>query len=198
MNDFISLLVRNTTSLDAPKTLGTGRFLAGVLACLVAGSAIAQAPTGLNTNFEDNSQPWQESAIQLPAAPNKADLLDFDVGGTTTMRFAVDAKSLSVGNDGVVRYTLVSRSASGAENVSYEGIRCESYEKKLYAFGQKDGSWSRSRRDKWDAITGTAANRQHAVLAKEYFCRHKIVEGNAKQIIDRIRYNQPLIGEPAR
>lgn len=179
-------------------TRRTWRALGGLLALAAAGSAIAQAPARLNQGFEENEQPWQEAAIQLPAAPKAENLAEFEVSGTTTLRFAVDVASISVGEDGVVRYTLVSRSPSGAQGISYEGIRCESYEKKLYAFGQKDGSWTRSRRDQWDLITGTVANRQHAALARDYFCRHKIVEGNAKLIADRLRHNQPLVLEPNR
>lgn len=135
--------------------------------------------------------------MQLPAAPKPENLAEFEVSGSTTLRFAVDITSISAGDDGVVRYTLVSRSPSGAQSISYEGIRCESYEKKLYAFGQKDGNWTRSRRDQWDLITGTGANRQHAALARDYFCRHKIIEGNAKDIANRLRYQQPLVVSPS-
>ena len=165
---------------------------------LTATVVTSHAQSRLNEEFDENFKPWQETAIQLPAAPKPENLVEFEVSGTTTLRFAVDVNSISVGDDSVVRYTLVSRSPSGAQSVSYEGIRCESYQKKLYAIGQKDGSWTRSRRDQWEVITGTGANRQHAALARDYICRHKIVEGNARQIADRLRYKQPLVLEPGR
>lgn len=171
--------------------------LAGFAALLAAGSAMSQVTPRLNAGFEEDTQPWQEVAVQLPAAPKPENLAEFEVSGSTTLRFSVDVTSISTGDDGVVRYTLVSRSPSGAQGISYEGIRCESYEKKLYAFGQKDGSWTRSRRDQWDLITGTGANRQHAALARDYFCRHKIIEGNAKDIANRLRYQQPLVISPS-
>lgn len=171
--------------------------LAGFAALLAAGSAMSQVTPRLNAGFEEDTQPWQEVAVQLPAAPKPENLVEFEVSGSTTLRFSVDVTSISTGDDGVVRYTLVSRSPSGAQGISYEGIRCESYEKKLYAFGQKDGSWTRSRRDQWDLITGTGANRQHAALARDYFCRHKIIEGNAKDIANRLRYQQPLVISPS-
>jgi hypothetical protein len=165
---------------------------AGLLALLAAGAS-AQAQSRFDEDFDDSSKPWQEIAIQLPALPQKENLLEFDVGETATMRFFVDAKSISVGDDAVVRYTLVSRSPSGAENISYEGLRCETQERKLYAFGHKDGSWSRSRRDQWERYTGTVANSQHAALARDYFCTHKVVEGNAEQITRRLRDKRPLM-----
>lgn len=165
----------------------------GVLALLTVGSSASQAQSRFEEDFDDTDKPWQEITVQLPAAPEKANLLNFDVGNTTSMHFAVDARSISVGDDGVVRYTLVSRSPSGVENISYEGIRCATQERKLYAFGHKDGSWTRSRRDRWERFTGTVANRQHATLARDYFCTSTVVEGNAEQIMRRLRDKRRLI-----
>jgi hypothetical protein len=164
-----------------------------ITAALIAASATAHAQSGTNQHADDTDKPWQEAAFQLPAPPNKSDLLEFYVSGIATQVFAVDAKSVSVGEDGVVRYTLVGRSASGAENISYEGIRCESFEKKLYAFGHKDGSWSRSRRDQWQRISNTLANRQHGALARDYLCSHKVVAGSAEEIVARIREQHPTM-----
>ncbi len=160
-----------------------------LLAVLAGASAASTAQSRFEEEFDDLDKPWQEIAVQLPAMPKKENLLGFVASETATMRFAVDAKSISVGDDGVVRYTLVSSSPSGAQNISYEGIRCETQEKKLYAFGHKDGSWSRSRRDRWKHFSGTTANRQHATLARDYFCDHKVVAGNAEQLVRNLRDN---------
>lgn len=151
-----------------------------------------QPQSRIDEDFDDEHKPWQELAVQLPAAPLPADLLPFYVSATATQSFAIDAKSLSAGSDGVVRYTLVADSPNGAKNVTYEGIRCNSFEKKIYAIGQPDDGWSRSRRNQWERIVQNAANRQHAVLAKEYFCENSAVAGTAKQMRDRIRLQQPL------
>ena len=133
-----------------------------------------------------------ESEVTLPAPPQKNQLLPFYVSPTTTMDFAIDAKSLSVSPEGIVRYTLVITSKAGATNVSYEGIRCSSAEKKLYATGKPDGSWSSSRRDAWSPIWDVGANRQHAALVKDYFCEGGAVAGKAETIVDRIRKQKPL------
>lgn len=141
----------------------------------------------------DGEKPvWQESAINLPAAPKKENLLSFYVSPTATIDFSIDSKSLSVDKDGVVRYTLVAVSRTGATNISYEGIRCQSAEKKLFAFGQPDGSWSRARRDAWDVIRENNANRQHATLALEYFCEGGSVAGKVETIVERLRRKKPL------
>ena len=44
------------------------------------------------------------------------------------------------GVDAIVRFTVVARSAQ-AENVSYEGFRCIERERKVYAYGRRDGTW---------------------------------------------------------
>lgn len=155
---------------------------------LLAGVALAQ-----KTEDDDGQeQPWKEATIELPASPKQDDLLPFYVSATATQSFAIDARSLTVGTDGVIRYTLVSTSEAGARNVSYEGIRCATYEKKLYAFGQSDGTWTRSRRDEWLRISDNAANRQHAALAGDYFCLEKTVAGTASDMARRLRYQRTL------
>lgn len=133
-----------------------------------------------------------ESEVALPAPPQKNHLLPFYVSPIATMDFAIDARSLTVSPEGIVRYTLVITSKAGASNVSYEGIRCSSAEKKLYAIGKPDGSWSPSRRDAWSPIADVGANRQHAALVKDYFCDGGTVAGKAEAIIDRIRKQKPL------
>lgn len=129
--------------------------------------AYAQAP-GFDADYEELI--WEEIQPQLPAAPKEAALLPFFVSASTQNRFFVDGDSISVGSDGVVRYALVVVSAAGARNVSYEGIRCDTGERRLYAFGRADGSWSKARGNAWVKIKDSSLNRQHAALYNEYFC----------------------------
>lgn len=165
---------------------------------LLAGAAAASAQSSrFEEDFDDTDKPWQEIAIQLPSAPKEENLVRFYVSPTATQTFLIDTQSLTLGSDGVIRYTLVAISNSGAKNISYEGIRCASYERKLYAFGQPDGTWSRSRRDQWERISSNASNRQHAALAKDYFCSEKSVAGKAEDMIERLRYNKTLAPQNA-
>jgi len=159
---------------------------------LLVVATVVHGQSNFDEEFDDQEKPWQEITVQLPEPPAAENLLPFYVSPTATQTFAIDAKSLSVGTDGVVRYTLVTKSAEGATNVSYEGIRCQSYEKKLYAFGHADGKWSRSRRDQWERIGANTTNRQHAALAKDYFCQEKVVAGTAKDMVQRLRSQRPL------
>jgi len=142
--------------------LGCGGLLA--LVCFSGG-----ARAGLLTDDEDK-EPWKEAEVSFPPAPKPADLLRFEVSATTPNDFFVDLATLSVGQDGVVRYVLVVKSPRGAENVTFEGIRCASGERRLYAIGQADGTWVASRNTAWEHISFNTYNRAQAALAKEYFC----------------------------
>jgi hypothetical protein len=156
-------------------------------------SAVAQPNSGLSDeDFDDDSKSWQEIKTEIPPAPQVANLVSFYVSPTATMNFFIDLNSISAGKDGVVRYTLVSKSQAGAENISYEGIRCQTYENKLYAFGQKDGSWSRARLSGWKQINETSGNRQHAALAKDFLCQDAMVAGKVDDIRSRLRSNRPI------
>ena len=145
-----------------------------------------------NTDDADSDALKAESPVVLPAPAQKNNLLSFYVSPTTTLDFAVDAKSVSVTEEGTVRFVLVVTSQSGASNISYEGIRCSTGEKKLYAIGQTNGSWSVARKDVWDPIIDRGINRQHAALAKDYFCEMGMVAGKAEVIVDRLRKKKAL------
>lgn len=168
-----------------------------LLACLLLGVApqlLAQtgAPFGsrpLVSGFEEDyeKKPWQEIALQLPAPPRQENLLRFDVGPATRNAFFIDPDSISIGEDGVIRYTLVAKTPEGASNVSFEGIRCETRERRFYAFGRSDGTWSRSRNNQWEPVREGGVNRQHAALFQEYFCPAGVIADSVKGVQQALR-----------
>ncbi|CAN5420635.1 CNP1-like family protein [soil metagenome] len=158
-----------------------------VLALLIVVANLCSAQTSFDLEFDDQNKPWSEMQMQLPAAPVIDKLIPFYVSATSTQEFALDPASLVIGADGVIRYTIVATSSAGARNISHEGIRCKSYEKKVYAFGHADGSWVRARRDQWEPIRNNAANRQHASLAKDHFCYGEVIAAKADQILEKMR-----------
>src|SRR5690242_13638733 len=91
----------------------------------------------------DHERPWVELQTELPPYPEQENLLQFDAGPASSNTHYVDGASITVGEDGVVRYTLVIKSPTGAMNVSYEGIRCQTEEKRTYAYGRNDKTWAR-------------------------------------------------------
>ena len=113
---------------------------------------------------------WDEVQAQLPEYPKPENYLPLRVSATTPFDFFVDAKSVSVGKDGVVRYSLIAKSSAGALNVSFEGIRCSERKFRIYAFGRSDNTWSEARSSLWQPMPADSRNAQRAVLYSEYFC----------------------------
>jgi len=130
---------------------------------------------------------WKEVETTLPTYPASADLIPFSVSPAATARFFIDGKSLRLGEDGVLRFTLLVRAAGGAENLSYEGIRCDTAERKLYATGRGNGEWARVRSEAWLRIEDNSRNRQHAVLAKDFFCPPSAARPSVTEIIQSLR-----------
>ncbi len=156
------------------------RSLLGVLLCLAVSSVWAE-------DDEDELKPWQELEATLPAFPKAEHLLPFVVSAATSNRFFVDSRSLNVDGDGVVRYVLVIETAGGARNVTFEGMRCETRERRLYASGRADGTWSPSRNKRWEPIRDAVANRHYAALFSEYFCPIGVQVRNAAEALTALR-----------
>lgn len=152
------------------------RYLALGLSLLCAATAFAT---------DDDEAPdagrWRESDIQFPTAPVPDNLLPIYVSAATTNRYLVDRATLTVGEDGVVRYVLVVLAVEGGRSVTFEGMRCETRERRLYASGRQDGSWSKVRRDEWLRIQDATANRHYAALFLDYFCPGGVIVRNADE-----------------
>ena len=139
--------------------------------------------------FEEDyeTKRWQEIEVQLPAAPQQSGLQAIYVSAATDNRFFVDLPTVNVGSDGVVRYVLVVATPGGARNVSFEGIRCLTRERRIYATGRTDGHWSKSRNNEWTKIREEVSNRVHAALFLEYFCPDAIIVRNTAEAQDALR-----------
>ena len=134
----------------------------------------------------------REINVTLPSAPATADLLPFDLRNSTDLKAAIDRRSLAVGTDGVVRYVLVLTSARGVRNVSFEGIRCDPAEWKMYAIGREDNTWSAVRDPEWRVAEQKAWNAIRFTLAKDYLCEATgLPARDAAAIVRRIKNSVP-------
>lgn len=134
--------------------------------------------------FYEEEKKWNEIEVKLPDYPKPQDLIEFDAGAATANRHFVDATTLSVGADGVVRYVAVVKTSGGATNVSFEGIRCVAREHKLFAFGRSDGSWSPARVPSWQRIRRGS---YQSMLYSDYFCPKHVILRKAEEGIDALR-----------
>ena len=138
---------------------------------------------------EEGKKAWEEEKIKPPAAPDMGKLIPFEVSVSNDNRFLVDPASISIGKDGVVRFTVVIES-SGARTINYEGLRCNTRERRLYAFGQADGSWIESKGSSWILMhkqQHKMINAYPAVLADEYFCVDREPPKDPAEAIQRLK-----------
>lgn len=139
--------------------------------------AVAHSGAALAVLSEDGGEedpfykaPWKEAEVSMPAYPKNENLVEFYVAAVASNKFYIDASTLSSDADGVVRYVVVIRTSGGATNVTYEGLRCETSEYKVYGLGRSDGTWARSRSSEWKPVKNELVNRYRAELTMNYFC----------------------------
>ena len=166
--------------------------------CAASLAALAHAQTR-----EDRAREWQEAEVPPPPAFNTDRLARFQVSIHSALTYGVVPDSLSVGEDGVVRYVMVARSTEGAVNVMYDGVRCASAEMKTYArwspsgmplpetFSHTDGEWKPVERPEWVALVGNASARPALTLARAALCDGTTPNGDARRILRDLRTGRP-------
>jgi hypothetical protein len=150
-------------------------------------SALGALATTFEADYEDESKTWKEIEAQLPGYPRSDNLIEVVAGSATAHRFYVDGSSVSLGADGVVRYTSVVKTAGGAINVSFEGMRCESRELKVYALGRRDATWVRAYKPEWKRILMRDLTPHHWVLYRQYFCPSPALPTPPRVALDALR-----------
>jgi hypothetical protein len=168
-------------------------FAASAAALAVLAGCGSPKPTNKDDSafvyLMDRKPNWVENKVDtLPPLPQDANLLEITVSENTPLSFFVDKNSLSVGDDGIIRYTIVVKSPAGARNVNYEGIRCDNYNWRLYASINEDQTgWDRAVENDFRRIENGELNSYHATLYQDYFCANKLPTGSAKQILQNIQ-----------
>lgn len=131
---------------------------------------------------DDLLKPPPENAVNLPPYPQERDLLEFAAGPAGSHRYFVDKQSLLIGNDEIVRYAVVVKAAGGAVSASYEGIRCNPAQKRIYAVG-RDGKWIEAKNAQWTEIRPRVANEYQATLYMDYFCPNRLIVRNREEAL---------------
>jgi hypothetical protein len=102
--------------------------------------------------------------------------------------------SVRAGLDGVVRYSLVIRSPSGADNAFFEGIRCTSNEIKTYAYGITDMNDKKSffpRSDpQWQQVLSSGVKGYGPTFINSYLCGFNGKNLKLGEIIQNIKYGK--------
>ncbi len=130
-----------------------------------------------------------EPAVVLPPYPSDQNLLKFDVVPRTGLDFFVDAASISLPGEGVVRFTVVARSDSAA-NVSYEGFRCITREHKLYARAGRGGTWTMTKDPGWEPVSDRTTPMYRRELYWHFLCPAKHTISSPREGADALRFGR--------
>lgn len=132
---------------------------------------------------------FKEGATAMPLnPPNKSTIQPFYVSQQTIFKFAVDTDSILIGNDGITRYIVILTSPNGNSQVQYEGIRCDSFQWRLYGTFE-NGTWKENPLSSWNPIKDHTPNRYQAALAQGAFCNFNSQEKSIKNIIQSLNPN---------
>lgn len=156
--------------------------LCWALAALPAGCSAP--PITSDWEREHGAKLVEERAAPLPPLPQSRDLVRFDLLAPSEMRYFIDASSLRVG-DGVVRYVMVVRSPEGAQNVSYEALRCPR-EYRVLALGRPEGGWLAQSTPWREFQRGMDRSAQYS-LARNYFCPQRLGVQSVREALDALR-----------
>ena len=133
---------------------------------------------------------FKEGVTKMPLnPPNPATLVPFYVSETTIFKFAVDTDSISIGKDGVTRYIVVMTNPSGEKQATYEGIRCDSFQWRLYGT-LENNTWRENPLSSWRAIQTGVPNRYQAALAQGAFCNFTSQEQSLRAVLKSLNPNQ--------
>ena len=140
---------------------------------------------------QENKKEIQEKVALPDSMPPAHSYKNFY--SSSQLDFAIDPDSIAIqpGEENEIRYVLKATSKEGADNISYEGIRCDKRQKIIYAIGRSDGSWHRARSPEWSAIVRSGNNLQHTTLENEFFCDGNALSGTLESIRKRVN-NRPL------
>ncbi len=144
------------------------------------------------TSYSDEKV-WTEAVVVPPTTFSTEVLLPFEVLKSSSLTYGIDPNTLTVGEDGVVRYVMVARSSSGALNVFYQGIRCTTAETKTYGRLSDKGTWNASPAANWEDLSFRGSTRPAMILARQGVCEGRTVTGNAQKILAALKRDRAEI-----
>ena len=117
---------------------------------------------------------WKEATVALPPLPKVENLRPIDAfEASKNYDYLLDRASISRSSDGVMRYSVVVRSASGKENAFHEGIRCLTSEARTFAYASTTGVFVSSASGAWKPVADSGVRGYQSYLAHVIMCdRH--------------------------
>lgn len=130
---------------------------------------------------------WKESEVPPPPVFDAGKLLTFEVSRGSSLVYGVDPDTLSIADDGVLRYVMVAISPSGANNVMYEGIRCATAEVKTYARYTTEGMWKKVANVQWQSLYDNMPSRHALQFARAGGCDGSAQASSVKEVVRQLK-----------
>jgi hypothetical protein len=154
------------------------RLSALLVALLLTAAAHAQSPA--------DDPDWREADAPPPPAFKLQGLIALDMPNSA-LRFGVDPASISIGEDGVVRYVVVATSDTGVVNALYEGIRCGKGDFKVYARHSPERGWTVAKGFEWRSVFDRSSPRHTLQVARLGACMGRSPNRSPAQIVRDLR-----------
>ena len=136
---------------------------------------------------------WKEVDVPTPPSFNKDKLIPVTMPPYVTLRFGVDPATLTITDDGVIRYVMVAQSLGGSGTFSamYEGIRCAAGEFKTYARFNASGQWASVSNPQWRPLNDNNTSKHALALARQGACDGRSARARSVQSIVSALKNPP-------
>lgn len=141
--------------------------------------------------FAADNPDWKEADVPDAPAFDVNRLVGFEVSRGVDLNFGVDPATVTIGKDGVVRYVVVARSASGALNAMYEGIRCATAEFRVYARFTPGSGWTRLPQGDWRSLRESTVSRHTMQLARQGACNGHAPPSSVPSLIRDLKQQNP-------
>lgn len=162
-------------------------FLA-LVACLTSAG-------GLFAQIADLDPDWKENDARPPVTFRTDKLVPIEMPRYVSVQVGIDPDSLTVAEDGIVRYVVVAVSKSGNINAAFEGIWCRTGQVKVYARASNDKVWDEVPAPQWTELNGNQRSMHALALARQGVCDGRSAAAPSAQAIIRNLRQSPSGGE---
>jgi len=145
------------------RTMNTSRYIGWICSVVVTVlAAHAQAQT-------ESVDPIDDRPASAPAFSVER-LVPLEMPPYVSVKVGIDPETISVSPNGIVRYVVVMRNATGSVSAAFEGLVCASGQVKTYARAQGNGSWTAVTTPVWRDMSDNLPSRHALAFARQGAC----------------------------
>jgi len=146
------------------------------------------ATCDVSAQLIDEDPDWKEVDIPAPPAFRFDQLIELEMPRHISLKVGFDSDTLRVTTDGVIRYVMVATSASGSRYATYEGIRCQTGEVKVYARHGVTGKWVAANDPQWKPLNNNQPSPHASALARQGACNGRAPASHSPaEIVRKLR-----------